>query len=487
MRRLRRSARLLSSGIVIAVVDRDGRALLVRAVDGTQPPPAPQEAVAVSKAGTAVFLSSNGEALTSRTAGFIIQQHYPPGVVNSPPGPLVGVGFSSMAFSDVNFLRELDGGRIPGTRLYGSPGGVPIYKGGMLVAGIGVTGAGPEVEDGNPLSPSVDETIALAGQVGFEPPATILASNIFVGGIRFAYVASTPGAFAAIGTPDASGLSVPAPVVWPTAILGGVLGEVRSPIRGDPETGTISGQERLTADEVRRILSNAAARILVTRAGIRLPAGQMAEVFISVVANPNQAGVAPPVLGTFRTPDATIFSWDVSVQKARTAVFSQATAGPSRHARWVSSLSRCTRRASRTSPPARSTACRSAFSADHFRNGHDRCQPAKRDHDLPGRISALQERNSDWRDRRFGGRHRPGRPRGCFGHGRLSARGGDPRRQFHLPGGAAPVRRFPACAHADPAGDAASIFGELILTGPIKRTGERIQLVRKVCGQKIRL
>jgi len=44
-------------------------------------------------------------------------------------------------------------------------------------------------------------------------------------------------------------------------------------------------------------------------------------VFISVVNNPDRAGEAPEVLGTFRTPDATIFSWDVSVQKARTAVF----------------------------------------------------------------------------------------------------------------------------------------------------------------------
>jgi uncharacterized protein GlcG (DUF336 family) len=59
----------------------------------------------------------------------------------------------------------------------------------------------------------------------------------------------------------------------------------------------------------------------VTRAGIRLPAGQVAETFISVVNNPNQPGQAPAVLGTFRTPDATVFSWDVSVQKARTAVF----------------------------------------------------------------------------------------------------------------------------------------------------------------------
>jgi len=59
----------------------------------------------------------------------------------------------------------------------------------------------------------------------------------------------------------------------------------------------------------------------VTRAGIRQPAGVDAEVFIAVVNNPNNPGTTPVVLGTFRTPDATIFSWDVAVQKARTALF----------------------------------------------------------------------------------------------------------------------------------------------------------------------
>jgi uncharacterized protein GlcG (DUF336 family) len=40
-----------------------------------------------------------------------------------------------------------------------------------------------------------------------------------------------------------------------------------------------------------------------------------------VVNNPNAANTAPQILGTFRTPDATVFSWDVAVQKARTAIF----------------------------------------------------------------------------------------------------------------------------------------------------------------------
>jgi uncharacterized protein GlcG (DUF336 family) len=314
------SAEQLAPGLVIAIVDRDGRALLVRQAGSEEAPSAAQAAIAVSKAGTAVFLSSGGEALTSRTAGFIIQQHFPPGIENTPPGPLVGVGFSSLAFSDVTSLHNIDGSRIPGTRLYGSPGGVPIYEDGALVAGIGVTGAGPEVEDGRITGPDVNEEVALAGQVGYEPPPEILASNIFIGGFALPYVSSNPGP-SAPATPDSTGLIAPAPVSWPTAVIGGVLGEVRSPIIADPAHGTISGQARLSASEVMQIISAAAARSLVTRAGIRLPAGQPAEVFIAVVSNPNVAGQPPVVLGTFRTPDATVFSWDVAVQKARTALF----------------------------------------------------------------------------------------------------------------------------------------------------------------------
>jgi uncharacterized protein GlcG (DUF336 family) len=315
------SAQQISPGSVIAIVDRDGRELLVRASDGSQNFTAVQEAIAVSKAGAAVFLSSGGEALTSRTAGFIIQQHFPPGIAFTPPGPLVGVEYSSMAYSDVESFLRLDGSRIAGTRLYGSPGGLPLYRNGVLLAGIGVTGTEAEVEDGSIDGPDTNERVALAGQAGYEPPTGILATNIFVDGIRFPYVASTAGPMAPAGAPDTAGLSVPAPLAWPTAVLGGVLGEVRSPIIADPAAGDIEGQPRLSAAEVATIIANAAARTRFTRSALRLPAGQPAETFISVVSNPNLAGQPPVVLGTFRTPDATIFSWDVSVQKARTALF----------------------------------------------------------------------------------------------------------------------------------------------------------------------
>src|ERR1044071_809040 len=94
----------ISPNSVIAVTDREGYVLGVWVVRGG--PATPGEiATAVSKAGTAAYLSSNQNAFTSRTAGYIIQQHFPVGVINAAPGPLVGVGLSNLFFSDINTFR----------------------------------------------------------------------------------------------------------------------------------------------------------------------------------------------------------------------------------------------------------------------------------------------------------------------------------------------------------------------------------------------
>src|SRR5438477_12943236 len=138
----------ISPNSVIAVTDREGDVLGVWVVRGGAAT-LPEIATAVSKAGTAAYLSSNQDAFTSRTAGFIIQQHFPPGVINAAPGPLVGVGLSNLFFSDINTFRgpgsvivsssapAKDGPITPvvGASLDGTPGGVPLYKKGKLVGG----------------------------------------------------------------------------------------------------------------------------------------------------------------------------------------------------------------------------------------------------------------------------------------------------------------------------------------------------------------
>ena len=329
----------ISPNSVIAVIDREGYVLGIWTIRGGEPT-ASEIANAVSKAGTAAFLSSNENAFTSRTAGFIIQQHFPPGVFNTPPGPLVGVGFSSLPFSDVMRFKQffgvppppiggtspgLMGFPILGTSLSGSPGGVPLFKNGMHAGGVGVVGDGTDNTFPFITGYDKDEDIALAGQQGYRPSSTITSDNVFINGISLAYTASSPVTITTLNVQGNASVQYPiqnspAPFPYPVAVFGGVLGEIRQPIIADPLVAPINGQPRLTAAEVASIINYAADRVRITRAGIRLPIGIQMEAYISVVNFPNMPGTPPTVLGTFRTGEATNFSWDVAVQKARTAI-----------------------------------------------------------------------------------------------------------------------------------------------------------------------
>jgi uncharacterized protein GlcG (DUF336 family) len=359
----------ISPNSVIAVTDREGYVLGVWVVRGGAATPG-EIATAVSKAGTAAYLSSNQNAFTSRTAGFIIQQHFPPGVSNTSTGPLVGVGLSNLFVSDVNRFKKTDlvpcppGSTSPGTfgspvaftSLDGSPGGVPLYKKGVLIGGVGVTGDGtpqPSIpfvptppffplppcimvplvgiaRDENPFISiggyDKDEDVALAGQKGFAPSSSITANNVFINGIRLPYTASSTSTSKKIilqgnADPGFPIVGPPPPFPYPVATFSRVTGQIRQPIIGDPLLPPINGQPRLNATEVASVIDFAAQRVKITRAGIRLPIGTQMQVFITVVNNPDTDGVSPTVLGTFRTGEATLFSWDVAVQKARTAVF----------------------------------------------------------------------------------------------------------------------------------------------------------------------
>jgi len=341
----------LSTTATVAVVDREGFVLGVWSLQGPAAPPL-DVIDAITKAGTAAFLSSDQEAFTSRTAGFIVQQHFPPGIENKPTGPLVGVNFSNLSFTDVNRFKDphtwsalaFGGGGTNGapvtlldlsaiSGLAGSPGGVPLYKNGHLIGGVGVVLTGrpaiPALDDIQLQASQtydVDEDAALAGQIGFAPSATIFGSGVLIDGIRVPYVASSTSLGAV--APLTNGAFVPPyaitdspPVNYPILTnFGGIsnlMGEMRAPIISDP----LGCADCLTATEVTNILALSAQRAAITRAGIRLPAGQPAQVFITVVNNPGSNGAAPAILGTWRTPEATIFSWDVAAQKARTALY----------------------------------------------------------------------------------------------------------------------------------------------------------------------
>ena len=97
-----------------------------------------------------------------------------------------------------------------------------------------------------------DEDIALAGQHGYAPSSSILATNVFINGIRLPYVNSST-IFSNTTVPRGNADShypiqaAPTPYAYPVATLGGVSGQIRQPIQSDPLPGTINGQPRLTA------------------------------------------------------------------------------------------------------------------------------------------------------------------------------------------------------------------------------------------------
>jgi uncharacterized protein GlcG (DUF336 family) len=275
----------------------------------------PSELAAISKAGTASLFSTRGNAFTTRTAGFIIQEHFPPGVDFRPGGPLYGVQFSSLPCSDI---------KIPGVPLglSGDPGSVPIFKNGEAVGGVGIEGDGVYKVDRDPsdFDQPFEEVIAVAAGRGFEAPSLIRGDNILVDGIRLTYlnVSNAPNP-----APIPFG-SLPGAVISPilgaqtsqftSAVVGGIAGEVD--IRFFPFTGSAPATPNsLTAADVNTIIARAAQQSNITRAAIRQPLGSNARVTIAVV---DASGV---VLGVFRQTDAPVFGFDVSVQKARSAAF----------------------------------------------------------------------------------------------------------------------------------------------------------------------
>lgn len=315
----------LNQKVTVSVTDREGRLVgqfvmtgassqtLIRSVgtagQGLENLLVPATAASHSKAGTAAVFSTSGNAFTTRTASFIIQEHFPPGIDNRPGGPLYGVQFSNLFCSDVAIAGLPLG-------LSGDTGGLPIYKNGAAIGGVGIEGDGLYTVDRDPVDndQSFEEAIAYAALRGYEAPALIRADNILVEGVRLPYgnvaqiPAFTPIPFGSLPGAVTVAPAGPFPSDFIASTLAGIPGtrSIRYP--------TISGTT-ITAVETDRILADALSMAEITRAGIRQPIGSNARVTISVV------DVTGTVTGIFRQNDAPVFGLDVSVQKARTAMF----------------------------------------------------------------------------------------------------------------------------------------------------------------------
>ena len=309
--------------MIIAVVDRQGKVLGV-----FRKPNAPAKTlanfssmedsndVAAQLARTGAFFSNDQAPLTSRTVRFISGIHLPPGVANQPPADLYGIENTNRGCT---LSAELEShGFLPSTPIGGSnrlgiitgkkdvndsdpltvnPGGIPIYRGNVLVGGIGVTG----------VSPDLAEYTAFKGatSTGFGDFFSHLPAPgaVFLGGVVLPAIDNT-SAPAGAGTGTLSGGS------WFIAATNGT----GPPAEGDLVTPN-GGSGGLTAQDVSAILNNAEMEAKLTRAAIRLPEGSRARMVIAV------ADLDGTILGLRRMPDSTVFSIDVAASKARNMVY----------------------------------------------------------------------------------------------------------------------------------------------------------------------
>ena len=357
---------------VIAVTDRVGNVLAVYTMTGApatatlraaasgpntdaQGVVAPAAAAAIAKAITGAYLSSGGNAFSSRTASMIVQQHFPPSPTTAglEAGPLFGVQFSQLPCSDLSTrgATTFIGPKRSPLGLAADPGGFPLYKNGVLVGGVGVMADGDYGFDTNVLDidADVDENIALAATTDYAAPTSIAADRVSVDGttLRFSDAtaatlkvspASAP-AFSTLGA-GVGGLTAVTGYFAGAILAGQVYGTEASGVRKAtaaefsnvdafiltnggggaryPATPGSDGGDvstPLTAAEVTALLEEAFKVMARARAQIRQPLNSRAEVSISVVDTRGK------ILGIVRSPDAPIFGIDVSLQKARSAAF----------------------------------------------------------------------------------------------------------------------------------------------------------------------
>lgn len=350
---------LADTTMAAAVVDRTGNVLGVyaRADAGERTPD-----VAVSLARTGAMFANDQAPLSSRTVRFISGIHFPPGIRNTPNAALYGVeninrgcqvdetgdaifnapfprpkGVQSelpcrpddtrgcarggpMLDEQGNLLASIgittgkvdvfDTGQANPGAVPVNPGGIPIYRDGKVVGGIGVAGVPA-------ASAEFAATLAAAGAGGgldFSEPLGFPGA-VFVDGIRLPFF----GACTTIPCIRETLRGRPAGSSPGSLGAGRFLVEPRDGLQAPegyligPRASALTGG--LTVAEVQQIVERSVAASLATRAMIRLPVNQPARMTISV------ADEAGEVLALFRMADATTFSADVAMTKARNAYY----------------------------------------------------------------------------------------------------------------------------------------------------------------------
>jgi uncharacterized protein GlcG (DUF336 family) len=352
--------------MTVAVVDRAGRVLAI--VRNPDADPANDE-VAVGLARTAAFFSHNRAPLSSRTVRFISGVHFPPGVKNAPNAALYGIentnrgcdfnvtfnpgkcipratsvvrqgacdsfdqsgcgpgivtgksdshdGHASGHPAPVGLRGPFNPGGLPV-----NPGGVPVYRVGSfeitsgslqagdaeirvggpsyMVGGIGVAGVPPEHAEFAAFAASA---LGVPGVLFPAPrfPDLPEPGRVIIDGIRLPFVDQ---AFRPAGTragSAASGTFVVGPVAGGCAPNRYLVGPSASP--------------ELSVETVDRVVRQSVDVAQRTRGVIRLPLNSYARMVIAV------SDLEGNILAIYRMPDATVFSIDVAVAKARNVIY----------------------------------------------------------------------------------------------------------------------------------------------------------------------
>ena len=315
---------------------------------------------AISKAITGAYLSSTGNAFSTRTASQIVQEFFQPGETGQPSGPLFGVQFSQLPCSDLNvWLSQSStiGPKRAPLGLSADPGGFPIYQNGRVVGGIGVMASNNPATNAiysldknlQVVETDIEEEIAWAAlPENFRAPEQIRANRITANGQSFQFANTTPSVanaanLGANGTFIAqAGYKDAANAIAGTAYGNPASGYVatNNPAFVGLETFNLitnpgdsnsvryppvaSSGNTLTQAEVQAILVQGITLANRSRAQIRVPLGtSAAQVTVSVV------GLDGNIVGLVRSSDAPVFGTDVSVQKARSSLlFSQSNSLP---------------------------------------------------------------------------------------------------------------------------------------------------------------
>jgi uncharacterized protein GlcG (DUF336 family) len=171
--------------MVIAVADLDGTILgLRRMADAT----VFSVDVAASKARNMVYFNSSartaadlndvpiGTAVTNRTISFGAQPLFPPGIDGSAEGPFLNLYAQDTANPCTQGFQP-GPANVNKSGIVFFPGSAGLYRNGVLVGGLGVSGDGVEQDD----------YVTAAGAAGFPAPAAMRADQISVEGVRLPY------------------------------------------------------------------------------------------------------------------------------------------------------------------------------------------------------------------------------------------------------------------------------------------------------------